>query len=69
MKVQQTSSQQINLRRDATAATEGQSFHAAAVAFHQQGTLAWSGRVRPGGYLTSLGLGLHKDQLLLQKGI
>ena len=27
-----------------------------------------SGRLRPGGYLTSLGLGLPKDQLLLQKG-
>ena len=41
MKVQQTSSQEVNLRRDATAATEGHSFHAAAVAFHQQSTLAW----------------------------
>ena len=40
MKVQQTSNQEINLRRDSTAAT-GHSFHAAAVAFHQQGTLAW----------------------------
>ena len=27
-----------------------------------------SGRLRPGGYLTSLGLGLPKAQLLLQKG-
>ena len=41
MKVQQTSSQEINLRRDVTAATEGHSFHAAAVAFHQQSALAW----------------------------
>ena len=41
MKVQQTSSQEVNLRRDATAATEGHSFHGAAVAFHQQSTLAW----------------------------
>ena len=35
------SSQEVNPRRDATAATEGHSFHAAAVAFHQQSTLAW----------------------------
>ena len=41
MKVQQTPSQEINLRRDATAATEGHFFHAAAVAFHQRSTLAW----------------------------
>ena len=41
MKAQQTSSQEVNLRRDATAATEGHSFHAAAVAYHQQSTLAW----------------------------
>ena len=44
MNVQQTSSQEVNLRnlrRDATPATEGHSFHAAAVAFHQQSTLAW----------------------------
>ena len=41
MKVQQTASQEVNLRGDATAATEGHSFHAAAIAFHQQGTLAW----------------------------
>ena len=41
MKVQQTSSQEVNLRRDATAATEGHFFRAAAVAFHQQSTLAW----------------------------
>ena len=41
MKVQQTSSQEANLRRDATAATEGHSFRAAAIAFHQQSMLAW----------------------------
>ena len=41
MKVQQTSSQEVNLRRDATAATDGHSVHAAAVASHQQSTLAW----------------------------
>ena len=41
MKVHQTSSQEVSLRRDATVATEGHSFHAAAVAFHQQSTLAW----------------------------
>ena len=37
MKAQQTSSQEAHLRRDATAATEGHSFHAAAaaVAVHQ----------------------------------
>ena len=45
MKVQHTSSQEVKLRRDATAATEGHSFHAAAVAFHQQSTLAWRGGV------------------------
>ena len=68
MTVQQTSSQEVNLRRDATAATEGHSFHAAGVAFHQQSNGVESGRLRPGGYLTSLGLGLPKDQLLLPKG-
>ena len=36
MKAQQTSSQEVNVRRDATAATEGHSFHAAEVAFYQQ---------------------------------
>ena len=45
MKLQQTSSQEVNLRRDVTAATEGHSFHAAAIAFHQRSTLAWKAGV------------------------
>ena len=68
MKVQQASRQEISLLRDGTAATEGHSFHAAAATLHQHSTPEWRmGDSDLGGYLTSLGLGLPKDQLLLQK--
>ena len=66
MKVQQTSSQEVNLRRDAAAAAEGHSFHAAAAAaaFHQQSTVAWRVSVLD----PEATSGLPKDQLLLQTG-
>ena len=65
MKVQQTSSQEVNLRRDAAAAAEGHSFHAAAAAaFHQQSTVAWRVSVLD----PEATSGLPKDHLLLQTG-
>ena len=68
MKVQLASMHETNLLRDVTAATEGHSFHTAAATFPStKYSGVESGRLRPGGYLTSLGLGLPKDQLLLQK--
>ena len=55
MKIQQASRQETSLLRDA--ATFPSTKYSGVE----------SGRLRPGGYLTSLGLGLRKDQLLLQK--
>ena len=56
MKAQQTSSQELNLRKEAAAATEGN------LSMQQQqhptkNSSVESGRLRPGGYVTSLGLG------------
>ena len=54
MKVQQTSNQELDLRREATAATEGHLSMEQQQQHPTKNSIVESGRLQPGGYFTSV---------------